>query len=995
MPVNTLSVGAAVTPIVIETYILHYLNRGPLRQKPTAHISYHEGLELIRRFLHYASLHPVDELQAFTAQWVPVPHWVHDYRVEIPQGQLARSAQYINAQLGPKGIKAVGGPTWWQWRRQGTKLEAEWIEMKKDRDAREKSSMPKGQRIMLYVHGGAYFFGSVDEHRYQMQRHARKLQARVLAPRYRLAPQFPFPCGLMDCLAAYLHLLAEGHDPNTIVLAGDSAGGGMVLSMLVTLRDQGVPLPAGAILISPWVDLTHSFPSLSGDGKMDYIPAHGFLHKPSISWRKCTVHIADNMLITVAPPNADDLMALENNTTQGGYQKRKSSPQVSLSGKDKEDCVAQKEAKAERVRGYSVTTEKPDLDDILNSDSDTWVSPDGKYGVGPKGILSIQLGEERIEIKDQIQLYTANHLLTHPLVSPALQPSLGGLPPLLIQTGGGELLRDEQIYLAHKAARPEAYQPPPSNNQTAEEIEAQALRYKPTNVQLQVWDDLCHVAPTLSFTRPAKHMYRSIAQFGAWALARAQETYIDILDDDDISFVSTDSESADNEKTSKKYKKSDAPTEAHMGTDGIIGQDNHEARVGKAGDSLPAFDNHMIRQRVDRHGYIYALAPKEELVALSLPVSEVGVPKPGPVKKWMKASQQWNGKFAKQKVKVQQQRMKEMKAGFERFEGETPPPTALAGRRIKDMRKEKAAKKSWGMALWSLWGSKHDESTIDREQKADQTAPPPSKAIVADPELDGAVDGTDRSRDAGLAPVKPSRIRSRMRSRSRHSNVTDRGQINKSEDDFEKLSRGFSRIAPPSFGLAEATVIAPERSHSELPPQIITPVETPGFEKPGVIVSDEPTSPPTIVPGTDGTSTRPSKGGVAYPFSLKVDGQGHRANASTVTLQSLQLVTPLAVKEHKQLFDDIVLTPAAVHESKQLGVALATPHIAADPILPSNKQYFDAPGAGLFSGQWQPAIPATEAGTPTLERSGVERFETAQKDLSTLANADKKPSFQF
>lgn len=285
MPINTISVGAAVTPKVIETYILHYLNRSPLRQKPTAHISYHEGIELIRRFLHYASLHPVDELQAFTAQWVPIPHWVHDYRVEIPEGQLRRSAQYINAQLGPKGVEAVGGQTWWQWRREGTKLEAEWIEMKKDRDAREKSSTPKGQRIMLYVHGGAYFFGSVDEHRYQMQRHARKLQARVLAPRYRLAPQFPFPCGLQDCLAAYLYLLEEGHDPNTIVFAGDSAGGGMVLSMLVTLRDQGVPLPAGAILISPWVDLTHSFPSLNGDGKMDYIPAHGFLHKPNISWR--------------------------------------------------------------------------------------------------------------------------------------------------------------------------------------------------------------------------------------------------------------------------------------------------------------------------------------------------------------------------------------------------------------------------------------------------------------------------------------------------------------------------------------------------------------------------------------------------------------------------------------------------------------------------------------------------------------------------------------
>ncbi|KAF3042762.1 hypothetical protein E8E12_010052 [Didymella heteroderae] len=976
MPVNTLSVGAAVTPTVIETYIVHYLNRSPLRQKPTAHISYHEGLELIRRFLHYASLHPVDELQAFTAQWVPVPTWVHDYRVEIPQGQLARSAQYINAQLGPKGIEAVGGPTWWQWRREETKLEAEWIEMKKDRDAREKSSMPRGQRIMLYVHGGAYFFGSVDEHRYQMQRHARKLQARVLAPRYRLAPQFPFPCGLMDCLAAYLYLLEEGHNPNTIVLAGDSAGGGMVLSMLVTLRDQGVPLPAGAILISPWVDLTHSFPSLSGDGKMDYIPAHGFLHKPSISW---------------PPPNADDLMALENATTPSENQKGKSSPRVSLSGKNKEEKAAQKEAKAERVRGYSLTKEKPDLDNILKS-PDTWVSPDGKYAVGPKGTLSVQLDKERIEIKDQIQLYAANHLITHPLVSPALQPSLGGLPPLLIQTGGGELLRDEQIYLAHKAAHPEAYLPPPSNNQTAEEISEQASRHKPTNVQLQVWDDLCHVAPTLSFTRPAKHMYRSVAQFGAWALARAQKTSIDILDDDDISFVSTDSESADNEEKSKKTKKSDAPAKPHIGTDGIIDRGNHEARVGKAGDPLPPFEHHMIRQRVDRHGYIYALAPKEELIALNLPVSEVGVPKPGPVNKWMKASQQWNGKFAKQKIKIQQQRMKEMKAGFERFEGETPPPTALAGRRIKNLKKEKLAKKSWGMALWSLWGSKHDELTIDREQKADQTPPPPSKAVITNPTQgastqEGASDATDRNGDAALAPVK---LSSRTRSRSRHSTVTDLGQINKSEDDLEKLSREFSRIAPPSSGLAEATVIAPERSHSGLPPQMAAPAEMPGVETPGIIVSDEPTSPPTIVPETDGTSTRPSKGGIAYPFSLKVDGSGHRANASTVTLQSVQIMTPPAVEENKQFFDDTVLTPAAVHESKQLGDALATPHIAADPILPSNKQYFDAPGAGLFSGQWQPATPAVDTETPALKRPGVERFETAQEDLSTLSNADKR-----
>lgn len=161
-------------------------------------------------------------------------------------------------------------------------LKAEWVEMKSDYHERKKNA-DAGNRVMLYVHGGAYFFGSVDEHRYQIQRHARKLKARALAPRYRLAPQFPFPCGLQDCLATYLYLLTQ-QDPSTIVLAGDSAGGGMVLSLLVILRDRGIPLPAGAVLISPWVDLTHSFPSVSDDCPLDYIPPSGFHHKPSMAW---------------------------------------------------------------------------------------------------------------------------------------------------------------------------------------------------------------------------------------------------------------------------------------------------------------------------------------------------------------------------------------------------------------------------------------------------------------------------------------------------------------------------------------------------------------------------------------------------------------------------------------------------------------------------------------------------------------------------------------
>jgi hypothetical protein len=78
----------------------------------------------------------------------------------------------------------------------------------------------------------------------------------------------------------------------------------------------------------------------------------------------------------------------------------------------------------------------------------------------------------------------------------------------------------------------------------------------------------------------------------------------------------------------------------------------------------------------------------------------------------MKAQSQWNSKFAKQKIKIQNQRIEDMRRGFEGFDGEMPPPTALAGRRVKGMKNEKAKKKSWGMSMWSIWGSSHDQATV-------------------------------------------------------------------------------------------------------------------------------------------------------------------------------------------------------------------------------------------------------------------------------------------
>lgn len=201
--------------------------------------------------------------------------------------------------------------------------------------------------------------------------------------------------------------------------------------------------------------------------------------------------------------------------------------------------------------------------------------------------------------------------------------------------------------------------------------------------------------------------------------------------------------------------------------------------------------------------------------------------------------------------------------------------------------------------------------------------------------------------------------------------MTDKGQTEKSTED--DLTKQLSNIAPPVNGLAEATNIAPEckalSANSELGDQIVA--------SPSVIVSADPQSPPTLIPATDSSTTRPTKGGIAYPFSLKVGcAAGEDANASTLTLQSMTITTPPAVD--------------APHQDKELGTFFPVTETINDQILkerPAVERYFTAPGAGLFSDGTAQTATSSEEKT---ERPPVERFETAQEDLSTLANATYK-----
>ena len=111
------------------------------------------------------------------------------------------------------------------------------------------------ERVVLWLHGGGYILGSLPSYRELASRVARAARARCLVIDYRLAPEHPFPAAIQDATAAYRWLLRQDVPPRRLVIAGDSAGGGLTLGTLVALRASGDPLPAAAVCLSPLTDL--------------------------------------------------------------------------------------------------------------------------------------------------------------------------------------------------------------------------------------------------------------------------------------------------------------------------------------------------------------------------------------------------------------------------------------------------------------------------------------------------------------------------------------------------------------------------------------------------------------------------------------------------------------------------------------------------------------------------------------------------------------------
>lgn len=132
-------------------------------------------------------------------------------------------------------------------------------------------------RVLLYFHGGGYCSGSIRSHRRLVTEAGRAAGVRTLALAYRLAPEARFPAAVDDAMKAWRFLRRSGIAAEGIIVGGDSAGGGMTLALLTSLRDQGAALPACGWLISPWTDMTLSGATLATKDSVDPLIHAGYL----------------------------------------------------------------------------------------------------------------------------------------------------------------------------------------------------------------------------------------------------------------------------------------------------------------------------------------------------------------------------------------------------------------------------------------------------------------------------------------------------------------------------------------------------------------------------------------------------------------------------------------------------------------------------------------------------------------------------------------------
>ncbi|CAG8797933.1 38135_t:CDS:2, partial [Gigaspora margarita] len=220
-------------------------------------LKFHLAVSMFKNNKSFSSL-PIDEAQIQSFEF-KVPSNIIIKEVTLNEQYRQKCKSHLE-----KVLKQYEDVLDDKWKEAKDRISGEWVYIKEDEESRNNEM----DKVVFHIHGGAYCLGSAKMTRGFTSKYAELVKARVFSTNYRLAPQNQFPASLCDTVAAYLYLIDPESDagfkpinPKKIVIVGESAGGGLALATLLFLRDAGLPLPGGAILLSPWVDLTHSMPS--------------------------------------------------------------------------------------------------------------------------------------------------------------------------------------------------------------------------------------------------------------------------------------------------------------------------------------------------------------------------------------------------------------------------------------------------------------------------------------------------------------------------------------------------------------------------------------------------------------------------------------------------------------------------------------------------------------------------------------------------------------
>ncbi|KAI8575934.1 hypothetical protein K450DRAFT_275214 [Umbelopsis ramanniana AG] len=274
------------TPLIVGTIVKHY-TRGPPAEEWT--LKQHLTVNLVKDLVGKMRNYTVEDIQKINQRPTPLPPGFKSIPFTIPSEYRERALEKLAPLLEP--FKTEIG---WDWQQdQCDPITGEWIipeDLMNDQDTPD-IDIP----TLLYFPGGAYHICSIQTHRFLTSRAAKHGKCKTFAINYRLAPQHPFPAAVIDSLAAYLYLTDppadagfNAIDVSKIVMGGDSAGGGLVMATALAIRDLQLPAPAGVVALSPWLDLTHSLPSIFNSIDTDYLPKAGFdyLDSPALDFSK-------------------------------------------------------------------------------------------------------------------------------------------------------------------------------------------------------------------------------------------------------------------------------------------------------------------------------------------------------------------------------------------------------------------------------------------------------------------------------------------------------------------------------------------------------------------------------------------------------------------------------------------------------------------------------------------------------------------------------------